>query len=86
MYSRMFYTSRLKEKIDPIILSLPSSEQMATRAKMTRELYEAESEEIKMAVRKELEERNRKLKDGHEMLSKLVEPASQAPDRDEVAK
>lgn len=86
MYSKMFYPTRLKEKIDPIISKLPISEQMAKRAKMTMELYAAESDEIKLAVKKELEERNQKLKDGREMLSKLVEPSTESLDRDEVAK
>jgi len=58
MYSKMFYKSKIKPRVDRTdTKNMAKGEKLNLVKKLTREMYEAEEESVKLQVLEKLEER-----------------------------
>jgi hypothetical protein len=73
LYSRKYYKDRVKSLVDAQFATSAVSpkDQMAIRARITRECYDRETKEVKNEIRREKEEGEKKRRETMEMLQSL---------------
>lgn len=86
VYSRMFYASHVKAIVDPQLIDVPQNEKIAVRARLTAEMYAKEDDDIKAAVREELQKDIERNKEGRAALEKLVGAPGEMLNPNEIAK
>ncbi|RXW12572.1 hypothetical protein EST38_g13278 [Candolleomyces aberdarensis] len=76
MYSKKYYHDRVKPLVDAEISAnaADAKTQISIRAKLTRQCYEQESEEVKLEIQREKEADERKRRETLEMLQSLTRP------------
>jgi hypothetical protein len=74
LYSKKFYLERVKPLVDAqlAVSAVNPKDQMAIRARITRECYEREPEELKEEIRREKQHEEKKRRDTIEMLQNLT--------------
>lgn len=72
VYSKLYYETRLKEKVDEALRDIPSRDHLAIRLRYTQEAYTAEPPTVKQAVRQEMKKLQEERDEAHETLTKMI--------------
>jgi hypothetical protein len=88
LYSRLYYEDRVKDKVDAEIQGqdVSDKDRLATRARILRETYNAESPEVKAEIEKERQDLLTKLKQDTEALETMLDPTKAPHTPEEFAK